>query len=106
MTRQQIYQLISGFGLPFAYFSFPINFVPSLPYVIYFYEADDDVIADNVNFVKVDNLRIELYTETPDFTLIDSIDAQIPFAHSRETIYIESEQMFETIFESEVIING
>lgn len=106
MTRQQISNLVASFGLPYAYYSFPIQQAPILPYVVYFFEADNDVIADNNNFVKVDNLRIELYTEKPDFSLIDSINEQIPFAHSRETIYIESEQMFETIFESEVIING
>ncbi len=106
MTRKEISEYIESFGLPFAYYTFPINQSPTLPFVVYYYEADDDVIADNNNFVKVDNLRIELYTETPDFSLIDSVDAQIPFAHSRETIYIEGEQMFETIYESEVIING
>ena len=98
--------MIDGFELPYAYYSFPINQSPTLPFIVYYYEADDDVIADNNNFVKVDNLRIELYTETPDFQLIDSIDAQIPFAHTRETVFIRDEQMFQTIYESEVIING
>lgn len=106
MTRQLISNLVASFGLPFAYYSFPIQQSPDLPFIVYFYEADDDVIADNNNFVKVDNLRIELYTEKPDFSLIDQIDAQIPFSHSRETVYIQAEQMFQTIFESEVIING
>lgn len=106
MTRLEISEMIATFGLPFAYYSFPIHQSPNLPFIIYYYEADDDVIADNNNFVKVDNLRIELYTESPDFQLIDQIDAQIPFSHSRETVFIQSEQMFQTIFESEVIING
>lgn len=106
MTREEIAIIINNFGLPCAYYSFPIEQSPNLPFIIYYYEADNDVIADNNNFVKVDNLRIELYTEIPDFALIDSIDAQIPFPHSRETVYVEMERMFETIFESEVIING
>ena len=106
MTILQIAQLIESFGLPSTYYSFPTDKAPSLPYVIYYYPDRDDVMADNSNFVKVATLRIELYTDTKDFTLEDNIESLLPFPYSKESLYIDSEKMYETIYESEVIING
>lgn len=106
MTRLQIAQLIESFGIPSTYYSFPTNQAPSLPYVVYYYPNRDDVMADNENFVKVATLRIELYTDIKDFALEGNIEDSLPFPYSKESLYIDSEKMYETIYESEVIING
>lgn len=106
MTRTEVYTLINSFGLPNAYYSFPNNRAPQLPYVIYYYPSRDDYMADNYNYVHVDTLRIELYTETKNFELEDSIEALLPFPYSKDTVFIDSENMYQITYESEVIISG
>ena len=104
MTRTEIYELIQSFGISSTYYSFPTNEAPALPYVIYYYPNRDDIFADNENYVKVELLRIELYTDTRDFTTEDSIEALLPFPYSKEVVYIDSEKMYQITYETEVIL--
>lgn len=109
MTRQQVATLIQSFetlGVQTAYFQFSESDTVQTPYVVYYYPNRDDFIADNLNHAKIEVLRIELYTDTKDFTLEDSIEALLPFPYSKDTTYIDSERLYETIYETEVIING
>lgn len=106
MTRQQIADLIRSFGLPWAYYQFPTDQTPALPYVVYYFPNRNDVIADNMNYKKVATLRIELYTENKDFDTEDAVERLLPFPYSKETEYIDSERMYQTIYETEVIINA
>lgn len=106
MTRLQIAEMVQGFGLPSTYYAYPNDQAPALPYVIYYYPDRDDVMADNMNYVKVATLRIELYTETKDFTTEETIENSLPFPYSKDVEYLDCEKMYQITYESEVIING
>ena len=109
MTLTQVATMIRGFenlGIQTAYFQFSENAEVQPPYAVYFYSNRDDFVADNLNHVKIEVLRIELYTNAKDFTLEASVEALLPFPFSKETTYIDSERLYETIYETEVIING
>lgn len=106
MTRLQVAQLVQSFGLPSTYYAYPNDQAPALPYVVYYYPDRNDVMADNENYVKVATLRIELYTDTKDFTIEDHIESLLPFPYSKDVEYLDSEKMYQIIYESEVIING
>lgn len=113
MTRQEVANILSNIPcadavLPCAYYSWPINEAPALPYLVYYYPNDNDVLADNSNYVKVEHLTMELYSENVDFDLEDTFESVLQANHivySKVTVYVTSEQMYQTTYESEVIIN-
>lgn len=106
MTRAEYVAMISSFGLPYCYYQWPTDEVPSLPFVVYYYPSRNDVIADNYNYVHVEDAIIELYTETRDFALEDTVEAKILYPYEKNVEYITSERMYRITYESEVIING
>lgn len=108
MTYQQIADMLSDFHLPTTYRAFPIDNVPELPYIVYFFEKDNDFKADNVNFAPVRTLVIELYldangrtfeTETQFETYL--MANNLTFSKSEE--FINAENKFRITYEMEVI---
>lgn len=111
MTRKQIADILATAGLPLSYRFFPIGNAPeSPPYLLYFYEASDDVMADDTNYVNVENLVVELYTSKErDFTTEDAVDTLLKannLTYAKNEEYIEATSMYRTTYEMEVIING
>lgn len=106
MTRSEFIDIIESFDLPYCYYQFPTDYAPTLPFVVYYYPNRNDVMADNYNYVHVEQAVIELYTETRDFTLEDTVEALIPFPYAKDVEYITQERMYKITYESEVIING
>lgn len=109
MTRLQVANMIQSMGLPYAYYSFPTGQAPDLPYIVYHYPESNDLIADNENFQKIETLTIELYSNTKDFTLEGQVEAILKanyIVYDKSEVYVNEEKAFETIYESEVIING
>lgn len=109
MTYNEVAQIIKSLGIDYAYYQFDNSVAPKLPYIVYYYPSRDDVMADNTNYVKVENLRIELYTEWKNFELEQQLESILETNHitySKEETYINGESMFEIIYEGEVLING
>lgn len=104
MTRSEIYTMVQSFGLPTAYYSFPTNEAPALPYVIYYYPNRDDFMADNFNYAKIEVLRIELYTDVKDFALEDTVESHLLLPYSKDVIYIDSEKMYQITYECEFVL--
>ena len=96
-------------NLPCAYRSFPIGNAVNPPYVLYFYENNDDVMADNSNYVKVENLVIELYSENKDFVSEATVETTLKSNHityTKNEEYIDAITMYRITYETEVVING
>lgn len=111
MTREQIATMIAGIGLPNAYDHFDDKdgaHPQGPPFICFFISARDDFHADNGNYVKVAELIIELYTDEPDFDLEAAVEAALSAAdlpYQREgQDYIESERMFQTTYNTEVLL--
>lgn len=109
MTREEVAQMIDTIGPPYAYYQFSENTAQPCPFICFYYAGSDDMSADNINYAKVERLIIELYTDEKDFEKEDRVAAVLNsyglFFTKTET-YIATERMYETIFESEVILNG
>lgn len=112
MTNSEIVSMLTSFetshGVPFAYYAFPEKNCPDLPYITYYYPNSANFSADNVVYQRIDDLTIELYTETKDFDLEESLE-QVLATHElvweKSEDWIESENMFMISYEME-IING
>lgn len=112
MTREEIASMIAGIGLPNACDHFRDKkgqHPQGPPFICFLYPNDDDFKADNVNYARVTALVIELYTDNVDFGLEDAVAAaliahELPF--TKDQTYIDSERMYQTTYETEVILNA
>lgn len=109
MTYEEINTMISSIGLDYTYYQFPEGEAPDLPYVLFYYPERNDFQADGVNYAKVVQLNIELYTRNKDFTTeatLESVLDTYELSYSKEEQYIESEKMYEVLYIMEVMLNG
>lgn len=112
MTLNQIVEMLETINIPVAYRAFEVdtdNPPPAPPFICYLFPNSAPEFADNANAAKIEELDIELYTDRKSFELENSIEAvlksnNLPF--SREEEWIENEQMLQTTFITEVLING
>ena len=96
-------------AIPWAFYQFPIGEIASSPFLIYYYDGNDDFVADNTNYAWIDNLVIELYTSQINVAYNDSIEIALNgnnLVYTKTFNYIESEEMYLYRYESEVLING
>ena len=109
MTRQEIYNMIASSGLPVAYYQFSEATAKPTPFICYYYPQDNNFSADNHNYVDVNQLVIELYTDNKDFELEDTIDGILhdnDLFFDKTEIYIDDEKMFMITYTMEVLINA
>lgn len=106
MTYKQIAQMIESMRLPFTYYSFPDNAAPNPPYIVFNYPENNDLGADNINYVSIDTVNIELYTATKDFDTENQVEAiltQNGFFYEKTETYIRQENLFQITYVSQVI---
>ena len=98
--------MISSIGLPYTYDRFPGNLGPAAPYIVFNYPQSNDFDADNINYVSIDTLNIELYTSEKDFQTEASVEAVLEsnglFYEKTET-YIRNEHLYQISYVCEVI---
>lgn len=108
MTTKEIATMIASLKIPYAYYQFPET-AETTPFICFFYAGDNDFKADNANYRKIDRLVIELYTKNKDLALesqLEGVLAQNGLVWSRSEYYVDSERMYETIYETNVIIDA
>lgn len=106
MTYEEVAAMVEAIGYPFAYYQFPET-GQEPPFVCFFYSVSADFIADDSNYQKIEHLVIELYTDQKDFTAEKAVEAVLA-AHSlvwsRSEAALDSERMYEVIYEMDVVI--
>lgn len=86
-----------------AYRAFPINEAPPLPFIVFFYQNDEHFLADNKVYYRKQAVQVELYTKDKDESVEEKLEAVLePFIWSKETIYLDDEACYETIYNMEV----
>ena len=107
MTFKEINTMLAGINVPTAYHHFAENTGQQPPFICFYYDGSRDAYADNSNYQKIERLIIELYTDNKDFTLeatVESTLASNDLTWSREETYIDTERMYEVIYEVDVVI--
>lgn len=115
MTYSEIASMITEIkpdgttSIPFSYRAFDESEAVAPPFICYLYTGNVPEPADNTNYVKIEELAIELYTDTKDFALESKVEAVLK-AHemvfSKEETWLEDEKMQMTTYTMEVQING
>lgn len=107
MTLIEIAKMVESIGLSWRYSHF--SRTPNPPYVVYYFPTENDVFADDSNYVNRRQLFIELYTQAKDQTnesLVESVLRQNGLTWYKQTDFLNDEKLFQTTYEMEVIING
>ena len=74
-----------------------------LPFIVYLNDGDNNFSADGRVFFSSHQIRVELYTQEKDRSAEAQIeDAFADIFYTKEQIFIDSEGVYETIYEMEV----
>jgi len=108
MTEKEIYKTLKDVKLPVAYDHFEEGKAPELPYMVYRYPHTNNFAADGKVQARINALDIELYTDFKDLAAEKRIEAVLDrlgvFYEKTET-FITSENMYQILYETEVLIN-
>lgn len=107
MTLKEVAQMVASVGYPSRYSHF--NETPQPPYIVYYYPSETDPHADNSNYINKRQCFVELYTKTKDDTAESAVEAVLKasgLSWYKQTDFLNDERLFQTTYETEVIING
>lgn len=103
MTHDELLEILRPTGIPWAYHHWESKQEP--PYGVYLDDGDDPFFADDSTYVFFLAVRLELYSLERDPALDqrvkDALDAA-GLSYDVDYTWIESEGLYETIFEFEV----
>lgn len=105
MTKKEIASMIGEMTTQYTYLQYPVNEAPDPPYICFYYPNDNDFFADGTNYQKITQLNIEYYSDSKDFDAeqtIESVLATYGLTYSKEEQYIDDEDMYETLYITEV----
>ena len=108
MTYKAIADMIATIGLPYAYYEFPDDTPQTPPFICFYFPDSDDFFADNQNYVGIRRLYVELYTNEKDFDLESTVEGVLAangLTFRKSDDYINSEKMWQTLYEMEVILS-
>lgn len=109
MTLTEIYNMVVQVGVPVAYYQFSNDTAKEPPFICYYYPNDDDFSADNINYARINQLVIELYTDNKDFALesqLETVLIQHDMYFDKTEVYIDDEKMYMITYTMEVLINA
>lgn len=108
MTEMEISEMIGSVGFPMAYHHFDEGEEPAKPYLVYLYPGTDNFSADGTVYQGINKLDIELYTDKKELDAEKKVEAVLKrhgFFYEKTETYLESEKMFEVLYETEVLIS-
>lgn len=103
MDEAKIRELLNSSGIPFAYHIWKNP--PALPWGVYRFANTSEMYADGILFFAVKQGQIELYTDKKQPEVeqkLEDILTSEGIAFSKSETYIESEQMYQILYEFEV----
>ncbi len=97
--------ILKEIGIPFAYDHFAEGESPEPPFLCYLLPGSDNFAADGQVYFKIDDVRIEVYTDLKDPALErrleDVLDVHGIFYDKSETC-IDSEKLYEVLYQFEM----
>lgn len=105
MTYQEICKMIKETGLPFAYHHFAEGESPEPPFLIFLSSGENNFSADNYMYFSFKKFNIELYTDrkAPETEKkVEEILKKYQIFYNKSEIWIESEKLYEILYEMEV----
>lgn len=102
---EELLAIIKEMGIPSAYDHFAEGESPDPPFICYLLPGSDNFAADGRVYFKINDVRIELYTDSKDLAVEqeveDVLDAHGVFYNKSET-WIDSEKLYEVLYQFEM----
>lgn len=102
---EELLAIIRETGIPFAYDHFVEGESPDPPFICYLLPGSSNFGADGKVYYKIDDVRIELYTDCKDLSaeqkLENVLDKHDIFYDKSET-WIASEKLYEVLYQFEM----
>ena len=111
MTIENIVEMLQEMNIPFAYDHFAEGESPEPPFICYLIPGSDNFAADGKVYFKMNEVRIEMYTDFKDLDLESRVEGVLDgheiFYNKSET-WIQSEKLYEVMysFDMEGLNNG
>ena len=105
MNYEEIFEMMQEIGLPFAYHHFAEGESPKPPFLIFLSPGENTFSADNLMYHSFKRLDIELYTDekSPETEQkVEEILRQHNIYYTKTETWIESERLYEVLYETEV----
>ena len=99
MTYEQIAEMMEEMGLPFAYHHYAEGESPEPPFLLFLSPGE------NLAYFSCKQLDIELYTDKKQPELeeqVESVLAQHEIYYTKTETFIDSEELYEVLYEMEV----
>jgi hypothetical protein len=109
MTLSELNLILQSTGLPVAYSHFveaDNSPLPEPPFIVYLITYSSNQSADDQVYKQIQNVQIELYTDKKDLdseAILERILNENDLPFSTTETYIESEALFQKIYEVRLI---
>lgn len=104
MTQAELYQALKSIGYPVAYGSFSSPVTP--PFITYQFAYSNDLIADNINYVAIEDFQIELYTAKKDIVAEQKVQdklKELGLPYRKFETYLDTEKMYQILYEIQIL---
>lgn len=105
MTIEQLAAMLQGTGISFAYDHFAEGESPKPPFICYLLPGSDNFAADGQVYFKINEVRIELYTDKKDVSVEkqveDALDDRGIF-YNKSEVWISEERLYEVLYSFDV----
>ncbi len=108
MTENEIFKVVKQVGYSAAYHHFEEGQAPEPPFLVYLFPESRNVSADNQVYARIQKLNLELYTDKKDLEAERKVEKVLKDAGlfwNKEEAWIESESLYEILYEMEVLID-
>ena len=98
-------KLLEETGIPFAYDHFAEGESPNPPFICYLLPQSDNFSADGKVYLKVSSVNIELYTDSKDLAVEQTLEAVLDTHgnfYDKTEVWIESEKLYEVLYSFEM----
>lgn len=105
MTIQEIEQMLDETEIPHRYHHFEEAGAIEPPFITYVLPEWSYVAADGKTYIKIMKLDLELYTDSKDEAIEERVELVLDdrsIRYQKSESWIESENMYEVLYEMEV----
>ena len=100
----ELINILKEMDIPFAYDHFAEGESPDPPFICFLLPGSDNFAADGRVYYKIDQVRVELYTDIKDLSAEQTMEAVLDahgIFYEKSEIWIDSEKLYEVLYSFE-----
>ena len=100
MTLFDLKEILEQTNLPVAYHHY--EDAPVLPYIVYLFDNSDNFCADDIVYEKINNYRVELYSNKKDIEAESMLETVLDDAflyYDKYEEFIKEEDLYMVVYE-------